>query len=104
MGALDAGLDTLFQSELAFDGYYTPSGGPAVPVRLMRQAPDVDTDLLGHGSKIQQKTLIFELRASEVAQPVNGATITIGTAVTRITNVTMKDPRRAVWSLEASAT
>lgn len=101
MGALDVALDTLFASELAIDATYSAVGGPVVPVRAILLAADIQSDLAG-SVKLQQQTAIFEVRKSELSSPEAKATISVGAANYRVTGVSTKDPRRAVWQLEAA--
>lgn len=103
MGALDTALDTIFCSELGLDASYTPQNGSPTPIRVIMVAPEVLTDL-GKSSKLQQQAVVFEIRASDVAAPRSGDNLTVANVQYRVMNSMRKDPRQAVWSVEAAAT
>jgi hypothetical protein len=101
MGAMDTALDTLFTSELALDAVYAPSAGPTVAVRVIPVAPDVESQL-SHGNKLQQESTQFEARRSELAVVGKGSHLTVNSIRYRVLNSSTKDPRRAVWTIEAA--
>ncbi len=61
-GAVDATF-----AAFGIEAVYTPAGGDPIPVRIIARRPDT---IVGFGeTRIHAETAIFELRASEVANP-----------------------------------
>jgi hypothetical protein len=98
MTAFQGAVDATFAA-FGTDALYTPEGGDPVPVRVIAKRPDA---IVGFGeTRIHAETAIFELRASEVANPrpddqliVDGQTFVIQGEPQR------RDPDRLVWNLD----
>jgi hypothetical protein len=82
------------------DATYAPAGGEPVPVRVIAKRPDT---IVGFGeTRIYAETAIFEVRASDVANPrpndqliVDGQTFVVQGEPER------RDPDRRVWTVDA---
>jgi hypothetical protein len=100
---LDAALDTLFASVLAEDVTHTSKDGVRTgPVRAMLDQPDV-IQSFGQ-SRARQISTIFEIRVSDLATVSDGDIVTRADDTRyRVTQASFKDPRRAVWRLEAAS-
>jgi hypothetical protein len=95
-GAVDATF-----AAFGLEAVYTPAGGDPVPVRVIARRPDT---IVGFGdTRIHAGTAIFELRASEVANPRPGHQLTVGGDTFVIQGEPeRRDPDRLVWSVARS--
>jgi hypothetical protein len=98
--AFSAMFDALFRDpNIAQNAVYTPQGGEGVAVRVVQRAPDITVDALG--VSVHRETGAFEIRVSEVAQPVRGDTIVTGGRTFTVQGAPVLDDTRLVWVLEA---
>jgi hypothetical protein len=82
------------------DATYTPLVGSAVTVRVNPKQPDV---LLSLGeTRLRTTTTVFQVRVSELANPVKGATITYGGTAYTISAPPMRNLRRRLWIIETN--
>lgn len=100
MSVFSAAVDLIFADpNMAADcDYRTGGADPAVPVRVIRNRPD---DMVSFGqSRIVTDTVIFDVRAVEVALPGLGDTLTIGADIFEVIAAPTIDRERLVWRLE----
>ena len=91
-------IDACFE-HLGVEATYTPDGGEPMSVRVIAWRPD---EIVGFGdSRIHAETAMFEVRASEVATPRPGDTLTIGGVAYVVQGAPeRRDPDRLVWTLD----
>jgi hypothetical protein len=98
MTVFQGAVDATFAA-FGIDAIYNPASGEPASVRVIASRPDT---IVGFGeTRIHAETAIFELRASEVANPrpdddliVDGQTFVIQGEPER------RDPDRMVWTLD----
>jgi hypothetical protein len=98
MTVFQGAVDATFAA-FGIDAVYTPAGDAPVPVRVIARRPDT---IVGFGdTRIHAETAIFEVRASQVANPrpddqviVDGQTFVLQGEPVR------RDPDRLVWTLD----
>ncbi len=93
-----AAVDTVF-ARFGVDAVYTPDGGGAVCVRVITRRPD---EIVGFGdTRIHTETALFEVRASEVAEPQPGDRLTVdGSDYVIQGEPERRDPDRLAWTLD----
>ncbi len=98
--AFTQAVTTMFEDpNLSFASTYTPSGGSAQSVRLIRTNPSA-TPLSLTAESFDDGDL-FKLRQSEVStQPEEGATIIDRAGNSRVVESAKPDPRNLVWLLD----
>ena len=91
-------LDVTF-AEFGIDALYTPQGGDSVNIRVIATRPD---EIVGFGdTRVHTETTLFEVRASEVAQPSPGDQLTVDGADYVIQGEPeRRDLHRLVWTLD----
>jgi hypothetical protein len=94
-GAVDATF-----AAFGIDAVYTPAGGEPVPVRIIARRPDT---IVGFGeTRIHAETATFDVRGSEVADPLHGDRLTVaGETFVVQGEPERRDPDRLVWNLNA---
>jgi hypothetical protein len=99
MAAFQGAVDATFAA-FGIDASYTPTGGAPVPVRVIARRPDT---IVGFGeTRIHAETAIFELRASEVADPRPGDQFMLGSETIVVQGeAEPRDPDRRVWTVDA---
>ena len=100
MTAFAAAIDAIFADpNVAADAVYTTvTDGEVLSVRVIRKSPDV---LQGFGgAQFQAESNMFDLRKSEIAQPLKGDTFAIGTARYVVQSEPMLDRLQLVWTLD----
>ncbi len=104
MTAFAAAVALMFRDpNMAVAASYTaPSGGAAVPVRLIRRSPDIREDF--GGSRVQVSSHLADVQVAELANPEQGGRIAVGSEFFRITAPPQADRERLVWTLELAAT
>ena len=95
--------DALFgNGDIAIDGLYKVGGSgagttfPVVPVRR-----SMDASLFGQA--VQADRMRIDIRASDVAAPARGDTVTIGSKVWTVGTPPTADAYGLVWTLECHA-
>lgn len=93
--------DTAF-AQLGEEATYTPTGGSATSIKVMPIRPD---EIIGVAeTRVHTATAVFEVRVSEVANPLEGEPIVFdGTNYTIKGKPTREDPRRRIWTIETVA-
>jgi hypothetical protein len=91
-------VDATFAA-FGIDAFYAPAGGEPVSVRVIAKRPDA---IVGFGeTRIHVETAIFEVRASEVANPRSGDQLTVGGKTFMVQGEPeQRDPDRLVWNLD----
>lgn len=100
MDAAAAAMDVLFADpNIASDGFYTPSGDDAVPVRLIARRPD---EIIDFGeTRVHSETTLFDIRLSEVPDPRPGDQVTFnGQNYVVQGEPERRDPDRLIWTLD----
>ena len=99
MTVFAAAIDDLFADpNLACDAFWRAGGNdPAVPVRVIARRPDSAT--LQFEVRASLPAMIADVRASEVAQPVEGDRLTIG-AATYVVRKAEADGEGLIWRLD----
>lgn len=79
---------------------YTPAGGSGVDIAAIPRRADERTDWSGQMT-VHTAATVFDVRASDVAQPASGDTIAYdGKTYTVQGEPRRDDPRRLVWTLD----
>jgi hypothetical protein len=96
--AFAAAADSLFADpHLAVAAIYQPQVGDPLPVRVVMSQPDTDSGLFDAG--VRDVAVVASLRASEVAEPQEGDSLTIGSVTWRI-RTRRRDALALLWRLE----
>ncbi len=102
MDPFAAALDVLFFAPGSSEAFYTPKGGseqPA-PVRVIRGQPD---KAVGFGEQqVIEGTNVFEIRKSDVTEPVKGSLIRIGDVRFKLLGEAMLDVEGMTWTIGGS--
>ena len=98
MSPFSAAVDTVF-ARFGVNAVYTPDGGGPVDIKVIARRPD---EIVGFGeTRVLTETALFEVRASEVAEPRPGDQLTIdGTDYVIQGEPERRDPERLVWTLD----
>jgi hypothetical protein len=100
--AFGAAIDTIFRdANVAEDATWRAGGvGNGTAVRVIRKSPD---EVVGFGSgRAVMATVLIDVRVSEVASPVSGDTIEIGSDLFEIIGTPVRDGLGLVWTCEAT--
>ncbi len=91
-------LDVTF-AEFGVDAIFTPLNGGSVNIRVIAKQPD---EIVGFGdTRIHSETSLFEVRASEVAQPRPGDLLSInGVDYVIQGEPERRDPHWLAWTLD----
>ena len=96
--AFAAAADSLFADpHLTVAATYQPQVGDPVPVRVVMSQPDSDAGLFDTG--VRDAAVVASLRASEVAEPREGDSLTVGSLTWRV-RARRRDALALVWRLE----
>jgi len=99
MNAFAAAMDAIFaDANMAVEATWTPQGGGAVPVRVIRQAPDEMTTF--GAARILSDTTIIDVRVSEMTSVKSRDTIIIGADTFTVQGEPKRDRERLIWTLE----
>ena len=91
-------VDDCFR-HLGRDAVYTADGGEPVTVRVIAKRPD---EIVGLGeTRIHAATTLFDVRASEVAEPRPGDLLDIDGEGLVVQGEPVGDAERLIWTLEA---
>lgn len=100
MDAYSAGVDLYYSDpHLGRPAIYRAGGvGAGVPVTVIESRADAEA---GYGqSRVIAETGVFDVRASEVAAPAEGDTITFAGRTYVVTGDPVTDDARLVWTLK----
>jgi hypothetical protein len=98
--AFAATTDVLFADpHLARDAVYRPAGaGDGIPVRVMLRRPD-RIESFGE-TRLASSTTMLDVRASEVAEPAAGDTLSLDGRTVVVQGTPLLDAEGLVWSLD----
>ncbi|HMQ41763.1 MAG TPA: hypothetical protein PKC09_10865 [Paracoccus sp. (in: a-proteobacteria)] len=100
MLAFEAALARVFADpNMAVDAQWRAGGvGPAVPIRLIRRAPD---EVTGFGSsRVWSETLRADVMISQVPEPAPGDRVMIDGETYEVQGEPIRDRERLIWALE----
>lgn len=100
--AFVAAIDAIFRDgNVAEDATWRPGdAGPGIAVRVVRKTPD---QVVGFGdSRAVLPTVLIDVRRSDLADPLAGDTVEIGTVVLEIIGTPVLDSLGLVWTCEAA--
>jgi hypothetical protein len=99
MSAFQEMIDALFSnSALARDVLYTPVAGTPKTIRAVIKSPDRIVDV--REMAIHSPTLVVDVRVSDVPDPGEGDTLTIGTLTYVVQGEPVRDAENLVWTLD----
>ena len=99
MSAFQEMIDALFSdSALARDVLYTPVAGTPKTIRAVIKSPDRIVDV--HEMAIHTPTLVVDVRVSDVPDPGEGDTLTIGMLIYAVQGEPVRDAENLVWTLD----
>jgi hypothetical protein len=91
-------VDAVF-ARLGQDAVFTPQGGAELPIRVIGKRPDAIVEF--GDTRIHAETTIFEVRVSELADPLPGDEVAVGGAAYVVQGEPeRRDPDRLVWTLD----
>ena len=101
MTVFAAAIDVLFADlNLGIDAVYRAGGAdPGMPVRVILRRPDRISEF--GQTRIVAKTLLIDVRVSEVADPAEGDTVEVDGTVYVIQGEPTRDAELQVWTIEA---
>lgn len=102
MSVFSDAADIIFTDPNISDAAQWRAGGTGAPqaVRIVRKRPD---EIVGFGaSRAVRPTVLIDVRQSEVAMPMIGDTVTIGSSVYTIIAEPVGDSLGVVWTCQAS--
>jgi hypothetical protein len=93
-------IDDLFADpNLARDAIWRPGGtGDGIPVRAIARRPDREVEF--GDVAVHTATAVLEVRVSEVPNPAEGDTITLGGETFVVQGEPVRDAERLVWTLD----
>ena len=103
MDPFAAALDVLFFAPGSSEAFYTPTGGAERPnpIRVIRGQPD---KAVGFGEQqVIEGTNVFEIRKSDVAEPVKGSLVRIAEAKFKLLGEAMLDVEGMTWTIGGSS-
>ncbi|MFV0525905.1 MAG: hypothetical protein ACK5RL_15575 [Acidimicrobiales bacterium] len=100
MLAFEAALARVFADpNMAVDAGWLAGGvEPAVPIRLIRKAPDEVTGF--GGTRVWSETIRADVMISQVAEPAPGDRVMIGPDIFEVQGEPVRDRERLIWSLD----
>ena len=97
-GPFRQAVDDCFR-HLGRDAAYTPEGAESVTVKVIAKRPD---EIVGLGeTRIHAGTTLFDVRASEIAEPRPGDRLSVDGEDYLVQGEPVRDAERLVWTLEA---
>ncbi len=102
MDPFAAALDVLFFAPGASEAFYTPGGAAEQPspIRVIRGQPD---KAVGFGEQqVIEGTNVFEIRKSDVTQPLKGSVVRIGDVRFKLLGEAMLDVEGMTWTIGGS--
>lgn len=99
MSAFDHAASVIFRdANVTVAATYTPAGGTATGVRVVRQAPVMD---MGFGnSRVSSESVTFQVRRADVAEPRSGDVIVCDGQTRIVQGEPDLDAERLVWTLD----
>ena len=99
MSAFQEMIDALFSnSSLARDVLYTPVAGTARTLRAVIKSPDRIVDV--REMAIHTPTLVVDVRVSDVLDPNEGDTLSIGALTYVVQGEPVRDTENLIWTLD----
>lgn len=100
MPGFEAALARVFADpNMAVDAQWLAGGvEPALPIRLIRRAPDEVTGF--GGSRVWSETVRADVMISQVAEPAPGDRVLIGPDIYEVQGEPVRDRERLIWSLD----
>ena len=99
MSAFQEMIDALFSnSSLARDIVYTPVAGTPKTIRAVIKSPDRIVDV--REMAIHTPTLVVDVRVSDVLDPNEGDTLSIGALTYVVQGEPVRDAENLVWTLD----
>jgi hypothetical protein len=96
----DAIADLFADPNIARDAVWRPGGsGDGIPVRAIARRPDREVEF--GDVAVHTATAVFEVRVSEVPNPAEGDTITLGGETFVVQGEPVRDAERLVWTLDS---
>lgn len=84
---------------MATDARWLKGGSdPAIPIRLIRKAPDEVTSY--GGARVWSETLRTDVMVAQMPDPAPGDRITIGPEVWEVQGEPIRDRERLIWTLD----
>jgi hypothetical protein len=91
--------DIFADPNVARDAVWRPGGtGDGIPVRAIARCPDREVEF--GDVAVHMATAVFEVRISEVPNPVEGDTIALGSETFVVQGEPVRDAERLVWTLD----
>ena len=101
MSAFQGMIDALFSdSALARDVLYTPVAGTAGTIRAVIKSPDRIVDV--REMAIHTPTLVVDVRVSDVLDPNEGDTLSIGALTYVVQGEPVRDTENLIWTLDCT--
>lgn len=100
MLAFEAALARVFADpNMAVDAQWHAGGAePAVPIRLIRRAPDEVTGF--GGTRVWSETVRADVMISQVPEPRSGDRVTINGQILEVQGEPIRDRERLIWTLD----
>ncbi len=100
MLAFETALARVFADpNMAVDAQWLAGGTePAMPIRLIRRAPD-DVTSFG-GARVWSETLRADVMISQVSDPAPGDRVVIGADIYEVQGEPVRDRERLIWTLD----
>lgn len=100
MLAFEAALARVFADpNMAVDAQWLAGGAePAMPIRLIRKAPDEVTGF--GGARVWSETIRADVMISQVPGPASGDRVMIGTDIYEVHGEPIRDRERLIWTLD----
>lgn len=96
-------MDVLFEDpNMAVDAVYITGAGATSSVRVMRR--EADPDIRALGSRVSARTNVFEVRVSDVPEPVAGDQLRLGSAFFDVQGTPLLDTEGLIWTLDTRPT
>ena len=89
-------LDAIFNAPGSLDAVFTPVDGASVPIRVIRSQPDQLQRFAG--TQIFSQSDVFEIRGSDVANPVEGDMVQLGDLAFAISMPPIGDVEGLSWT------
>ena len=98
MSGVSLAVDAVF-ARLGQDAVFTPQGGSDIPIRIIGKRPDAIVEF--GETRIHAETSMFEVRVSELVDPLPGDQVFVGGVAYVIQGEPeRRDPDRLVWTLD----